>query len=395
MMIEFIGFSNDGQPIQEIEDALLAAGQSVEWFSNEEQLHLKLAESAGALVFLKHSTTSDIYYLCRDLSLSYPLSNTILMMPSDQLDLKRAMRSGAVDAVALNITPLELTQMIDEASKNLLLKLERHHRDSAVQNYKEGRIITVCSSKGGVGKTVITVNLATALAKKNRKVAVVDLDLEFGDVAIMLDEKPKRTIYDWIKEEYDYTSGGLERYMVHHSSGVDFLSSPARPEFAEVVGEVHITELLSQLKKTYDFIIIDTPPALPATVIAALEQSDEILLVTSMDLPTIKNCRLYIETLESLSLKDRLKVILNREAKVKGLDHQLVANMLGVDLFSRIPNQEKIVAPAVNCGIPFVISNVNSAASKRFVDLANSLAPEPKKEPKKGWLHLLKPSFKS
>ncbi|HJV46012.1 MAG TPA: AAA family ATPase, partial [Bacillota bacterium] len=291
--------------------------------------------------------------------------SVILVVPSQQLELKRAMRMGAADTLSSPFSRDEIKQALQVADQRLSLPAGQPEKYA-------GRIITICGTKGGIGKTTVTVNLAVTMAKYNLKVAVVDADLQFGDAAIILDLQPRKTIYEFIKEcNEDYSQIGS--YMIHHSSGVDLLSAPHRPEFAEEIEGADLAAILSQLQQQYDVVLVDTPPALVETSLVALEHSTDILLITSMELPTLKNSKLGMETLETLGLKERTKIILNRDSEVKGLRLESVEEILGSPIFTRIPSDGNVVVPSINQGIPFVLSHSRAAVSRSIFTLASMI----------------------
>lgn len=323
-----------------------------------------LKEEERAAVFLYPGQAYNLYEVCQELSFSFTQLPIILLGSKEELDLKKAMRMGAADTVALPIQKVELKQAIQGAERRL--KPKGTHG-------MEGRVITVCGTKGGVGKTTLSVNLAFTFSKYDLKVALLDADLQFGDVAIMADTRPKRTIYELVTEANGEWLEVMDRYMTHHPSGVHILPAPVRPEFSEFITGEHMREIIQSLKALYDIVIIDTPPSLLETGLVALECSSDILLVASMELPALKNSRLCMETLETLGLKERTKVILNRDSEVEGLRMQSVEQVLGTEVFARIPSEGKVVVPSVNMGIPFVLAQTRSAVSRSVFALASQL----------------------
>lgn len=371
MKTRWIGLTDKEDETIRLDSLVNKKGFNLTWYPSVKEIKGELLQDKDSVIFLKHSESYDIYQICKEFSLKFPLASIILLIPEQQMDLKKALRAGARDVARIPIELAELEQIIKEVES------EQQFRDipmdvRSIKQIKNGKIITVCSTKGGVGKSTIAVNLAIALTRQKKHVAVLDLDLQFGDVAIMYDEKPKRTIYEWVKEEYG-NGRSIDNFMIHHKSGVNILAAPLRPEFSEEISEEHIKVLLGELKQHYDLVIIDTPPYFTETVLTALENSEEILLVTCMDIPTLKSSKLCIETLESLNIKDRIKVILNRETKVKGLQPLSVENTLGVPVFARIPGDFKLATNSMNNGIPFLISHPKAGVSKNVISLAEKL----------------------
>ena len=236
---------------------------------------------------------------------------------------------------------------------------------------KNGRVITVASTKGGVGKTTVAVNLAVAYGKKSAKVAVIDLDLQFGDVAMFFDVQPKRTIYDWVKENKEGKQ--IESYMTPFKDGISVLAAPQRPEFAEFITGDDVRKVIDKLKKQFDVVIIDVSSHMNENVLVALENSDDILILTYLDLPTLKNSKMLIDTLASLQLDERVRVVLNRQMKIKGITTDTVEKVVGKKIFSALPIMEKAMVTAVNEGQPLGYSNPRSKVAKKIFQIAETL----------------------
>ncbi len=377
MKIQWIGFSEKSSPI-ELRQSLGAKGKMITWYSEIDQLEQSIYDPSGIVLFLHESETYSVYELSREISLKYPLVSIILLV--SEVDYKKAMYSGAIDIVSLPVVEKEVAKAVTEAERLIEEKLSTHI--NRVEN-KQGSVITVCSTKGGVGKTTVSVNLAVALSKLNKKVVVLDLDLQFGDVAILFDVQPKKTIYEWVKECYEQDGENVQSFITSHSSGVDVLAAPLLPEFAELISGIHVTAVIEQLKKHYDFVIIDTPPSLVETVLVSLEHSDEIFLITSMDLPTLKNGKLAIETLQLLGLKDKIKIILNRDTEMEGMKVDTVEKILATKVDAKIPSDYKAVVQSFNNGMPFVYSHPKIAVSKGIVTLADEMVNGPENNTKK------------
>ncbi|MGO4886432.1 CpaE family protein [Anaerobacillus sp. MEB173] len=373
-MIHWLGLTDDTVSIKSLDSTLKTQVAEIQWFTDKAELNDAVANTEHAIVLLKSSDVYDIFELSKEISLSNRLHSTILLVSEEENDLKKAIRAGAAEMIDMNASETEMINAIEEVRNALLAKAEKITTSNNHEK-REGKVITVCSTKGGVGKTTLSVNLASAFSKQQFKVAILDLDLQFGDVSIQMDVKPKQTIYEWVKEEYGYQETSIKRFMLSHSSGVDILSSPLRPEFSEVITDEHIKVIIADLKHHYDIIIVDTAPFLVETSLMALEQSEEILLITTKDLPTLKNNKLYIETLASLGLKEKIKVILNCDRKVKGILTDMIEEILGLPLYDQVPNDDKFVPLSVNEGIPIVISKPKAKVAKKINAIAAKLYP--------------------
>ncbi|MFL6028948.1 MAG: CpaE family protein, partial [Gaiellaceae bacterium] len=175
---------------------------------------------------------------------------------------------------------------------------------------RRGKVVTVFSPKGGTGKTVTATNLAAACAKfEGRKTLLVDLDLQFGDAAIMLGVEPDKTIYDLVVAPGELDTEKLLGYTTRHACGLEILPAPLRPEDAELVTEAKLGRLLEVAREAFDVIVVDTSPFFHGPMLATLDRTEELLLLCSLDVPTLKNLRLALQTLDLLSFpKQRVSI---------------------------------------------------------------------------------------
>ena len=254
------------------------------------------------------------------------------------------------------------------------------------------QVITVFSAKGGIGKTTIAVNTAVALAEKGKKVAIVDLDLQFGDVPTFMDLEPRDTIAELLQETYSMTIDTIRSYMVMHSSGVHVLCAPKSPEYAEMISAERVQSLLSMMRSYYDFVIIDTASVLNDVTLTAIETSNRVFFLTGQDISSLKNSRLAMNLLESLQQKDKLSVIVNRAEESGAISLEDVEQVLHESVHLAIPTEYNVAVNALNKGIPFVTGAANSRLSTSIQELAGQLSSgtvgskekEKKSKPKKG-----------
>lgn len=375
MTVQWLCYSQNPSNLKEINYFLTDKDFSLLFKSEKEEIEEHLSQYPNTVVVID-AKGDDCYQYCESLTILYPQTFTILVGEEFELDAMKALRCGAKDILFYSSEEKSIEAVMKRAEK--LFKSKENQNPM----YKNGRVITACSTKGGVGKTTLIVNLATILSKKKYKVAVLDLNLQFGDVSLYYDVKPKKTIYEWVKEDFGETVNDVSEFMLKHSSGVDILAAPIRPEFSEAISEEHIQELIKACKLIYDYVLIDTAPYLTDHTITCLEKSDDILLMTFKDLATLKNNKILIETLEALSIKGKVKVILNRDYKVKGILPETVEKILELPIFARIPNKEKHITTSINEGVPFSLTNPRSSFSKSIESIANELTGSQKKPQK-------------
>lgn len=235
------------------------------------------------------------------------------------------------------------------------------------------KIITVFGAKGGLGKTTIATNLAVMLAKQKKKVAILDLDLLFGDVHIFLDVEPKETISDLMQESFQNSIDAVRAFMTVHSSGVHVLCAPKNPEYAETISGDRIQSLLALLRSYYDFVIIDTAVNFSDPTLAALEASSTILFITGLDVSALKNSRVAMSTLESLGQKKKARVIINRAVEINYITIADVQRIVDAPILSRIPSDYMVAVAALNQGQPFVQSAPKAKLSLAIGDIAEKI----------------------
>jgi pilus assembly protein CpaE len=278
--------------------------------------------------------------------------------------------------------------LLPQLPENVVFSIRKAcHNGKSAHAGDLGRIVTVFSPKGGTGKTVMSSNLATAFAKHGgKRTLLLDLDLQFGDAAIMLGIEPDKTIYDLVVAPGELDPEKLAGYTTRHSSGVDVLPAPVRPEDAELVTEAKLSRLLEVAKESYEMIVVDTSPFFHGPMLATLDSTDELLLVCGLDVPTIKNVRLSLQTLELLSFPtERIRVVLNRANTNVGMKRGEVEAALEQRVRYEIPS-DRAVPLAVNRGNPAVVSDPKADFSRAVREMAKSLQPaEPSQSKKKSW----------
>ena len=217
-----------------------------------------------------------------------------------------------------------------------------------------GKVVTVFSSKGGCGKTFLSTNLAVALSRGGAEVALVDLDLHFGDVAIMLHLFPSHTIYD-AAQSPALDALTLKSFLTHHDAGVWTLVAPTEPTVADTINPSTIASILKLLRSAFDYVVIDTPPAFSEPVLAAFDESDWLIMLATLDVPSIKNLKLTLQTMELLHFpKDRMRVVINRADSKVGLRMPDVDKLLSSPVDTTIPSSRSVPL-SVNKGSPIML----------------------------------------
>lgn len=305
------------------------------------------------------------------------------IMVTDELStemLQRALRSGVKDVLQAPVEPTQLAEAVARVAAGLIMSAPTPAIPTDLDGDGDvGRVITVFSTKGGAGKSVVATNLAVVLAKRSeRPVVLVDADLQFGDVAVMLKLSPQHTVVDAVSALDKLDLPLLQSLLItHEPSGVLVLPAPLEPAFADQIGATEMVRIVEMLRKFCSFVIIDTPAYFNDVVLGLIEVSDDVLLVAGMDIPNIKNVKIGLQTLRLLNTPmEKLRLVLNRaNSKVK-LDVGEVERTLGIQAQSLIPS-DVVVPQAVNKGEPVVLSAPKSGVTQAMNQLADLFVPVP------------------
>jgi pilus assembly protein CpaE len=307
----------------------------------------------------------------------------ILSVQSDQNYMRRAMLVGARDFLTKPPMGDELISAIRRAGEMAQAEKAKAARVQAIPlvgvpgvaaSYggPKGKIVVVYSPKGGTGCTTLAVNMALALNSPETRVALVDGNLQFGDVAVFVNEQGKNTVLDLAPRADELDAEIVEEVMVKHSaSGLHILAAPTRPEYAEKVSSAQFSKMLEFLTNLYAFVIVDTAPALSDLTLATIDVSDLIVLITTQDIPAIKNSRLFLDLLNSLGIRrDRVMFVMNRFDKKVNITPERVAENLKQEVALVIPADEATAVKAVNRGVPFILDNKAQPIARSVASLA-------------------------
>jgi pilus assembly protein CpaE len=235
-----------------------------------------------------------------------------------------------------------------------------------------GKVITVYSPKGGTGCTTIATNLAISLHNDETQAVLVDGKLQFGDVAIFLNEQGKNSVVDLAPRADDLDPEIVDSVLVKHATtGIRILPAPHRPEDAESVSGDQLSKVLKYLCRMYSYVVVDASSTLSDLTLGIFDASDVIVLVTTQDIPSLKNCRLFLDVADALGL-DRKRVLftMNRYDKRVGILPEKISENFKQEIVAVIPLDERIVVPSVNRGVPLVISNKTQPVGRSFLSLA-------------------------
>ncbi|MEY2722401.1 MAG: hypothetical protein EBX77_03175 [Actinobacteria bacterium] len=325
------------------------------------------------IVVITQSVKSDTAFaLAAELRIQFPQINVILIRTRiDVATLAAALEYGikdvvdAQDAAAL----MNAVRRCEEVAEQLTMR-----SGLASINGTRGKLITVYSAKGGCGKTTIASNLAAALSKDNStSVCLVDMDLQFGDIATALRIHPTKTVTSALEMGESVDIEGLNKVLLRYENMFDVLLAPTNPSDVEMLNPEFLSKIVATLQHNYDFVVIDTSPALSEVIVRMLRDSDLVLLLTTLDMPAIKNLKLTISALDALGLsKSRRRLILNKSDLKVGLDAKDVEALVDEDISIQVPSSTKVTS-ASNEGQLVIQAHPHNPVSKAIFQLANQV----------------------
>ena len=291
--------------------------------------------------------------------------------------LRAALRFGLRDVIQAPFSAEEIHQVLRDSERR---SKRRVAPVAPVEpaGPKPGRVITVASAKGGSGKTVTATNLALLLAREAGpgKVAIVDADLQFGDVCLVLQLEPKLTIFNAAQEIDRLDESLIDSLLTKHVEGVSVLAAPLEPAFADEVSTAVLIEVVTRLRDRFAYVVVDTASLLDELLLSLLERADDVIFIVDMDLPSVKNAKLALETLRLLKFpSSKIKVVLNRSNAKARLDEGEIERSLKMKISASIPS-DGLVPASVNEGRPVVLSAPRSKVAKGFESVAGLILGE-------------------
>ncbi|MCP4436901.1 MAG: P-loop NTPase [Actinomycetia bacterium] len=360
-------------------------GDGVTPFTTLEELTSRLTGAMPVVAVLGPSCTSpETLSMIERVNYEYPYMASVLVVGelSTQL-LQQALRAGVRDVLALTGEAGALAHAVQRVAVSLEVAPRPTTGqvtppvDGEMPEPVNGKVYSVFSTKGGSGKSVLATSLAVSLAQRcEQPVCLVDADLQFGDVAVMLKLTPSHTIVDAVSVLDQMDAAMLDSLLVtHEPSGLRVMPAPLEPAFADQVGAHDMAAIVDVLRTFCAYVIVDTPAYFNDVVLGLVEASDEVLLVAGMDIPNIKNVKIGLQTLRLLDTPmEKLHLVLNRaNSKVK-LEVSEVEKTLGIKADALIPS-DIAVPQSVNKGEPVVQYNAKSSVAKAIEELADKIQP--------------------
>jgi pilus assembly protein CpaE len=256
--------------------------------------------------------------------------------------------------------------------------------DEANASQQRSKVIVVVSPKGGSGKTAVSTNLAVALAERHPgRVVAVDLDVQFGDLPLALSLTPERTLAHLARtSQIDATT--VKLHLTSAADGLFVLAGASNPVDADAIGHDHVTQVLPMLAQNFDYVIVDTAAGLDERTLAALDCATDLLLVSSLDVTSIRSLRSASDAFDQMGVTGERLLVLNRADSKVGLEPSDAEDALSMKIACSIPSSRQIPL-SLNLGTPVVSNEPKSAVAKQFRQLAELYAPAETKSTRKGW----------
>lgn len=249
---------------------------------------------------------------------------------------------------------------------------------------RNAKVIVVVSPKGGAGKTAVSSNLSVALAQRHPgRVVAVDLDVQFGDLSLALSLSPERTLAQLTRaSQIDATT--LKLHLTPAPNGLFILAGAKDPVDADSIGHDHVSQVLAMLAQNFDYVVVDTPAGLDELTLAALECATDLLLVSSLDVTSIRSLRKALDAFDHIGVAAERRLLLNRADSKVGLNPSDAEDVMGMKIACSIPSSREIPL-SLNLGTPVVISEPKSAVARQLQQLADIFAPVDAEPVRKGW----------
>ncbi|MEW5783784.1 MAG: AAA family ATPase [Bacillota bacterium] len=331
------------------------------------------------VVLIDASVSGDGYKLAEIISGSSP-ETALVILDSDLQEetMRKAIFSGASDVLIYPFSPAKLIDSIYRSYQSLkkMRQIQNRHFSKQRQKFDMGKLAVVFSTKGGVGKTFLSTNLAVSLLRETgARVVLVDLDLDFGNASLALDIVPRFTISDVVNEIVNLDRELLESFLIRHPSGIALLAANVQPRMNEFISGEHVDLILKLLQSAYDYVIVDMPSRFSSTLDPAFQRSDLLLLITTPEVSTIRNLKACINTLGSLNYSaGKIKLILNKAGLSADIRVKDVEATLGHRLYGLLPVDFKLVTDSLNKGVPVVRLHPRSRTSRGIQALAKKMA---------------------
>ena len=338
-------------------------------------LVLKLSLEDNNIIYLfDYSTSNDCYEKIRVLKGKFASCALNVVTNGVRLEAKHLNRLGVNTTLKANSSA-----DINDSLNNSVSLIDSYNSDNYVHvddselEYKDVNVISVIGASGGVGRTTVATNLAASFAEFGLKTCLVDFSLQFGDVGMFTNIKPNFTVYDLLLNNKDFTPN-LNLFIEHVNPNLFVLPSPVLPEQADYINRSMVAKLIRNLSTAFDVIVFDTPAIVNDLCLELYKLSQQLVLVTTKDLSSLKNSKLAYDILDKLGVSDKIKLVLNKYDSPKFVvENDAVKKMLGIDVISAIPHTNTVTSNSINMGVPFIYSYPKEPISDAIRELMSKV----------------------
>ena len=358
--------------IFEIKSLLQSDSLAYLGFTKQDELAMDKIRSLKPGIVLMHYDGEDdeTLRLSEKIYVGVPGCAVILLNTTDDASIaEKAMPAGVRMVLQM---PVEAECLREKIESVYATEKTRLLNTGAVSSTMQSRVVAVFGAKGGIGKTTITANFAVLLAMMGKKVAVIDADLQFGDVNVFFDVDSKDTIAELSQSRESSDIDAIRRIMVMHHTGVSILCAPKSPEYAEYVSSKNIEAVIATLRPYYDYILVDTTPLFTDVTMAVIESANLLMMVTGMDISTLKNTKTSLGILESLQQSDKVEIVINRITSGI-ITIKDIQRILEIQVKNRISYDYKTAVNCHNKGIPIVLDAPRTTIAKEMKQLAANM----------------------
>jgi len=386
--LSVVVLSTDLDNFNEIRDALSADGRAklLSGGNDVEQLYEQVVsfKPSAAIVSLGAGADQAIKLIQR-LNTECPGTAVISAAHETSADLiLQSLRAGAREFLRLPIHTDELGTVLDRISEFCAGQVEA--------TKKAGRMTAVFSSKGGCGTSFIATNLA---ASTTVRTVLVDLNLEVGDLPLFLGLKPKHSIADMVARHGRLDENLISAFVTPYSTNLDLVAAPKELDPIDKIEQAHVLEVLQRLRECYDYTVLDPRHTFDPITLTALDQSDEVVLVLTLDIPAIRSAQRALQIFDRVGCsRKKVRVVVNRWSKQADVDLREVEKLFGEPVFGSLPSDYQTVVNSINLGTPLVLSNSRTKIAREIKRLAQALSAgtsqTPELKPKRSWAFFLK-----
>jgi pilus assembly protein CpaE len=339
---------------------LLAGGNDADQLY-EEIVRLK---PSAAIIALSENSLPALKFIER-LAAECPSTALISAAHNGSPDvILQSLRAGAREFLRLPISSEELRTVLDRVSAFAATQVQTPK--------KKGKMVAVFSSKGGCGTSFVATNLAASAAAKT---VLVDLNLQAGDLPLFLGVDPKYSIADMVENREQLDDSLISSFVTPYSSHLSLLAAPKQADSADEIEPEHVFTVLQRLRESYEYVVIDPQHTFDSITLAALDQSDEIVLVLTLDIPAIRSTQRALEIFDRLGYpRKKIRIVVNRWSKQIDLDLREVEKFLGEPCIGFIPSDYQVAVTSINLGQPLVVAEPGSKIAQEIRGISERIA---------------------